>query len=63
MMTPLGALVFASGAIVVAVLRPRGAQERMIVRWPGAWIVVGLLLTLWMGTGIALIAAGLGILG
>ena len=62
-MTPLGLALVVSGAIVVALLRPRGPQERLIVRWPGAWIVVGLLLTFWIGTGFALIAAGLGILG
>jgi hypothetical protein len=42
---------------------PRGSlQERAIVRFPGAWIVVGLSLTFAFGFSIALVALGLGIL-
>ena len=50
--------------VVIALLRPpRGTlQERAIVRFPGAWIVVGLPLTFVFGGAIALIAVGTGIL-
>jgi hypothetical protein len=50
---------------LVRLLRPpAGAlQERAIVRFPGAWIIVGLALTFAFGTSIALIAVGLGVLG
>lgn len=58
----LGAALVATGALLVILLRPRNGQERLVVRWPGAWIVVGLLLTCWIGSGVALLAVGAGIL-
>jgi hypothetical protein len=58
----LGAALLASGALLVFLLRPQDGQERLVVRWPGAWIVVGLLLTFWIGSGVALMAAGMGLI-
>lgn len=60
----LGVALFVGLAFVVSVLRPpRGAlQERLIVRFPGAWIIVGLPLTFAFGASIALMAIGTGIL-
>jgi hypothetical protein len=58
-------LVLLVGLVVaIAVLRPpRGAlQERVLVSFPGAWIVVGLPLTFAFGTAVALIAVGTGVL-
>jgi hypothetical protein len=59
-----GVALFAGTAVVVALLRPPAGQlqERLIVRFPGAWIVVGLLLTLSFATSVALLAVGTGIL-
>ena len=58
-----GVALMAVVVVVVMLLRPReGLQEKLIVRFPGAWIVVGLLLTFSFGTSIALIAVGIGIL-
>jgi hypothetical protein len=54
----IGAVLLATGILAVVALRPKGAVEHRLVRFPGAWIIVGLLLTCWVGTGIALIAAG-----
>ncbi len=54
----IGAVLLATGIFAVVLLRPKGSVEHRLVRFPGAWIVVGLLLTCWVGTGIALIAAG-----
>jgi hypothetical protein len=50
--------------VMIALLRPpRGTlQERAIVSFPGAWIVVGLPLTFAFGSAVALIAVGIGIL-
>ena len=50
--------------VAIAVLRPpRGTlQERVLVSFPGAWIVVGLPLTFAFGTAVALIAVGTGVL-
>lgn len=50
--------------VMVALLRPpRGTlQERIIVSFPGAWIIVGLPLTFAFGASLALIALGTGIL-
>jgi hypothetical protein len=50
-------------ALVFFLRPPQGSlQERAIVSFPGAWIVVGLSLTFAFGFSIALIALGLGIL-
>ena len=52
------ALLVATGA-AIGVLRPRNSlQERLIVRFPGAWIVVGLSMTILIATSVALIAIG-----
>jgi hypothetical protein len=50
--------------VVIKLLRPPAGQlqERLIVRFPGAWIIVGLPLTFAFGLSIALIAVGTGIL-
>jgi hypothetical protein len=45
--------------LAVFLLRAREGQERLIVRFPGAWILVGLLLTFWIGSGAALLGARL----
>jgi hypothetical protein len=60
-----GVGLFALLIFVIILLRPPAGtlQERAIVRFPGAWIIVGLALTFAFGTSIALIAVGLGILG
>ena len=49
---------------LITLLRPpKGTlQERLIVRFPGAWIIVGLPLTFAFGISISLIAVGTGIL-
>jgi hypothetical protein len=58
-----GVALLVGAVVVVTLLRPReGLQERLIVRFPGAWIVVGLPLTFAIGTSIALIALGAGVL-
>jgi hypothetical protein len=55
----LGAILLVAAVLVILSLRPTGREEKLIVRWPGAWIVVGLFLTLWVGTAVALIATGI----
>ena len=58
-----GLLLLIGTAAVIWLLRPQGTlQEKLIVRFPGAWIVVGLSLTVLIGTSVALIAVGVGIL-
>ena len=58
-----GVVILSATAIAIALLRPgQGLQERTIVSFPGAWIVVGLLLTFSFGTSVALIALGTGLL-
>jgi hypothetical protein len=58
-----GVSLLVATVVVVLFLRPReGLQERAIMRFPGAWIVVGLPLTFLVGTSIALIAVGTGVL-
>ena len=60
-----GVGLFAVLAFVVMLLRPPAGtlQERAIVRFPGAWIIVGLALTFAFGFSFALVAVGLGVLG
>lgn len=59
-----GLALLAGTVTVIMMLRPPTGQleERRIVRFPGAWIIVGLTLTFAFGTSLALIAVGLGIL-
>ena len=57
--TLLGVVLLVTGVLVVMLLRARDGRELLIVRFPGAWIVVGLLLTFWIGSGAALLAAGM----
>jgi hypothetical protein len=58
-----GILLFAGTVAAVMLLRPReGLQERIIVRFPGAWIIVGLLLTCSFAVSVALVAVGTGVL-
>jgi hypothetical protein len=54
----IGAVLLAVGIALVLMLRPTGNQERLIVRFPGAWILVGLLLTFWIGAAVSLIVTG-----
>jgi hypothetical protein len=54
----LGLIILATGILAVFLLRPKNGIEQRLVRFPGAWIIVGLLLTCWIGTGAALLAAG-----
>ena len=59
----LGVVLLAAAVAAIVLLRPReGLKEKLIVRFPGAWIVVGLPLTFLIGTSVALIAVGTGIL-
>jgi hypothetical protein len=58
----IGVGVLAATVLLIVLLRPRDNHERLIVRWPGAWILVGLLLTMSFGTDVALIATSIGIL-
>lgn len=53
-----GAILLATGILAVIILRPRNGVEHRLVRFPGAWIIVGLSLTCWIAAGVALIAAG-----
>ncbi len=55
----LGLAMLAAGIAAIVLLKPRGGEERLIVRFPGAWIVVGLLLTFWLGGSVALMASDL----
>ncbi len=50
--------------VAIRLLRPPEGtmQERLIVRFPGAWIIVGLPLTFVFGLSLALIAVGTGVL-
>ncbi len=58
----VGVLLLAGAVTTIWLLRPDGLQEKRIVRFPGAWIVVGLPLTFWVGASIALILVGSGLL-
>lgn len=55
----IGAGMLALGILAVVLLRPRDGKERAIVRFPGAWIVVGLMLTFWLGGSVAIMASDL----
>ncbi len=59
-----GIALFIALVFVIVLLRPpQGTlQERLIVRFPGAWIIVGLPLTFGFGVSFALIAVGTGVL-
>lgn len=58
-----GVVLLAVNVALFMLLRPRdGLHERAIVRFPGAWIVVGLLLTISVVSSLALIAVGIGVL-
>jgi len=58
-----GILLFGGTVGLIMLLRPSGGlQERLIVRFPGAWIIVGLLLTCSIAASISLLAIGTGIL-
>ena len=60
-----GVGLFAVLVFIVTLLRPPAGtlKEKAIVRFPGAWIIVGLALTFAFATSFALITVGLGILG
>jgi hypothetical protein len=55
----MGAAMLALGILALVLLRPRDGKERAIVRFPGAWIVVGLMLTFWLGGSVAIMASDL----
>jgi len=59
-----GLALFVGLVVVLALLRPSPGQlqERYIVRFPGAWIIVGLSMTFAFGASVALIAVGAGVL-
>ena len=61
MMTLIGIVWLAANVFLVMLLRPPAGQtqERLIVRFPGAWIIVGLPLTLSFGASVLFIAFGL----
>jgi hypothetical protein len=57
------ALMAATVAVILLLRPPPGQlQERLVVRFPGAWIVLGLPLTFTFGLSVAFVAVGLGIL-
>ena len=56
----LGVVWLAVNIYLVLLLRPGNGQERLIVRFPGAWIIVGLPLTFSFGASVALIVTSLG---
>ena len=55
----IGAVMLAAGIMAIVLLRARDGKERALVRFPGAWIVVGLMLTFWLGGSIAIMASDL----
>jgi formate hydrogenlyase subunit 3/multisubunit Na+/H+ antiporter MnhD subunit len=55
----IGAVMLAVGILVLVLLRARDGKERLLVRFPGAWIVVGLMLTFWIGGSVAIMASDL----
>jgi hypothetical protein len=60
--TVYGACLLVATSLLVVALRPRDGKEKRLVRLPGMWILLGLLLTTSFGAGIALLAMGVGIL-
>lgn len=60
-MTFLGIAWFVVNVAIVMFLRPPPGQtqDRLIVRFPGAWIIVGLPLTLSFGASVLLTAFSL----
>jgi hypothetical protein len=58
----LGMGVLTATTVVWWLLLPRNGKERWLVRLPGMWIVLGLLLTISATTGIALVLTGTGLL-
>lgn len=61
MMTAVGLAWLAANILLLMLLRaPTGQQqERLIVRFPGAWIIVGLPLTLSFGASVLIAAFSL----
>lgn len=59
-----GVALFVGLAVLVAFLRPPhgSLQERAIVRFPGAWILVGIPITLGFACSAMLVLIGVGIL-
>jgi hypothetical protein len=49
----VGAVLLVVGIAVVLLLKPAGKEERLVVRFPGAWIV-----TFWIGAAVSLIVTG-----
>lgn len=58
----LGLGWFAANVFVFLLLRARDQRERAIIRFPGAWIPVGLLLTSSFAGSIAVVLLSLGLL-
>jgi len=58
----VGLVILAVTVVLIMLLRPRDGKERWLVRLPGMWIVLGLLLTVSATTGVALILTGAGLL-
>ncbi|NJO22099.1 MAG: hypothetical protein HC868_03095 [Sphingomonadales bacterium] len=60
----MGLALFVGLSFLIVALRPPKAtlQERRIVSFPGAWILVGLPMTAGFAAAMGLIAVGLGIL-
>jgi len=60
-MTLIGIVWFAANVFILMLLRapPGQLQEKLIVRFPGAWIIVGLPLTLSLGASALLTAFSL----
>jgi hypothetical protein len=54
----IGAGLIVGTILLVMFLRPKDGRERPIVRLPGMWIVLGLLLTFSTGTGVAVLVSG-----
>jgi hypothetical protein len=59
-----GVTLFIGWVFLILFLRPpQGTlQERLIISFPGAWIIVGLPMAMMFGVSIALVATGIGVL-